>query len=93
MLSVPLKQDKQVGESLHLAIVEEVVLATDAHSDVVVNLEQLVLVADTQHLLIFGLLMRVVSLELLEFLGVLRRLQHLLVDLGGLLHELAGAVD
>lgn len=69
------------------------VSTTDADRDVLGQLIDLILVAETEHFLILSLLVRVVPIELGDFLRVLNSLQKLFMDHSTLVHELTHTVD
>ena len=83
---MPLKEDEQVRDTLRALFILEVLLTTYAHLGVVVELINLVSVAESEHFLVFSFLVRVVSLELFKLLGVLTILEKVGVDLGCFFH-------
>ena len=87
---VPLKEHEKIAQ---IFSIKEVVLTPDADLDIVTDLEDFVLVAQTEHLLVFSFLMRIITIELCEFVSALCSLKNLSVNFGGLFHELSCTID
>ena len=87
---VPLKEHEKIAQ---IFTVEEVVLTPDADLDIVADLKDFVLVAQTEHFLVFSFLVRIITVELCEFVSALCSLKNLSVNFGSLFHKLSCAID
>ena len=90
---VPFEKNEEIGKTFGRLRVLEVILTTDANLEVVSKLVDLILVTNSEHLLVLIFLVRVVPFEFGEFLRLLGSLEQVDVNLLSFLHELTGTVD
>ena len=90
---VPFEKNEEIGKTFGRLRVLEVILTTDANLEVVSKLVDLILVTNSEHLLVLIFLVRVVSFEFGELLRLLGSLEQVDVNLLSFLHELTGTVD
>jgi len=90
---VPLEKHEEIREALRINRIVEMILATDADFERLAKLVDFVSVADSEHLLVFSFLMRIISYKWSEFLGILSVLKQVDMDSIGLFHQLTRTVD
>jgi len=90
---VPLEKHEEIREALCCNRIVEMILATDADFERLAKLVDFVSVADSEHLLVFSFLMRIISYKWSEFLGILSVLKQVDMDSIGLFHQLTRTID